>query len=241
MLHPIVFPVHSISSSWALTRSAYGSLLCYEVTDRNGQAGREAGLEENRRYLQKSRRQSTINLPRLSGAHASFTLDEDSLAAVVDLADEFDAGVHIHVAEDPCDEDACRREHQLSLIERLEPSPVCCGQSTFSPTAPLERRGGGRDNEAGLSLAHNPRSNMNNAVGYSPLAKLECPVMLGTDGIGSDMFAEARHAWFKSRDAQAGLAPPDILRMLVASARRASSALDITLGHSELVLRLTSL
>ena len=28
-------------------------VLCYETTDRNGRAGRDAGLEENRRYLSK--------------------------------------------------------------------------------------------------------------------------------------------------------------------------------------------
>ncbi len=31
-------------------------VLCYEVTDRHGRAGREAGLGENRRYLKKCRK-----------------------------------------------------------------------------------------------------------------------------------------------------------------------------------------
>jgi cytosine/adenosine deaminase-related metal-dependent hydrolase len=55
--------------------------------------------------------------------------------------------------------------------------------------------------------------------------------MLGTDGIGGDMLAEARAAWFVSRDRQAGLSPHDMLRMLAAPARRASSALGVTLGR----------
>ncbi len=72
---------------------------------------------------------------------------------------------------------------------------------------------------------------MNNSVGYTPVAKFRSPVMLGTDGIGADMFNEAKTAWFKSCDAKAGLAPQDILRMLAASARRASAALGVTLGQ----------
>src|SRR5207248_1813393 len=32
-------------------------VLCYEVTDRNGKFGREAGLEENRRYIAKCLKQ----------------------------------------------------------------------------------------------------------------------------------------------------------------------------------------
>jgi cytosine/adenosine deaminase-related metal-dependent hydrolase len=86
-------------------------------------------------------------------------------------------------------------------------------------------------NSAGLTLAHNPRSNMNNAVGYAPLDRLKCAVMLGTDGIGADMFAESGHAWFKSRDAGAGINPNDVVRMLAGSARRAGAALGMTLGR----------
>ena len=71
---------------------------------------------------------------------------------------------------------------------------------------------------------------MNNAVGYSPVGKLRCPVMLGTDGIGGDMFAEARSAWFKLRDGHAGLSPTDIIAMLANSARCASAALGVALG-----------
>jgi cytosine/adenosine deaminase-related metal-dependent hydrolase len=54
--------------------------------------------------------------------------------------------------------------------------------------------------------------------------------MLGTDGIGVDMFAEAKAAWFKSRDAGAGISPARVIEMLATSARRASKALNTTLG-----------
>ena len=30
------------------------------------------------------------------------------------------SGVHIHVAEDPCDEEDCRRKYGLALIDRLD-------------------------------------------------------------------------------------------------------------------------
>jgi cytosine/adenosine deaminase-related metal-dependent hydrolase len=85
-------------------------------------------------------------------------------------------------------------------------------------------------NDAGVTVAHNARSNMNNAVGYAPIAKLTCPVMLGTDGIGADMFAEVKAAWFKSRDGGAGISPGRVIEMLATSARRASRALHTMLG-----------
>jgi cytosine/adenosine deaminase-related metal-dependent hydrolase len=74
---------------------------------------------------------------------------------------------------------------------------------------------------------------MNNAVGYSPIGKLKCPVQLGTDGIGADLFAEAQAAWFKSRDGGAGISPADVIAMLANSARRASQSLRTTLGKLE--------
>ncbi len=86
-------------------------------------------------------------------------------------------------------------------------------------------------NAIGVTMAHNPRSNMNNSVGYAPVAKFKSPPMLGTDGIGADMFAEAKHAWFKSCDAKARMSSQQILGMLGASARRAGAALGVTLGR----------
>src|SRR4051794_9659106 len=58
-------------------------VLCYEVTDRNGKSGREAGLEENRRWIAKYHGANRSGrFAALSGAHASFTLDEVSLVGV---------------------------------------------------------------------------------------------------------------------------------------------------------------
>jgi putative selenium metabolism protein SsnA len=206
-------------------------VLCYETTDRHGRTGREAGLAENRRYLQKCRANRGGRFAGLAGAHASFTMDDESLVELARMADEFGVGVHIHVAEDSCDEETCRREHGVALIERLEKHGLVKEATIFAHGTHLNAAAIERVNAAGLTLAHNPRSNMNNSVGYTPVTKFRSPVMLGTDGIGADMFNEARTAWFKSCDAKAGLSPQGVLRMLAASARRASAALGVTLGQ----------
>jgi cytosine/adenosine deaminase-related metal-dependent hydrolase len=41
---------------------------------------------------------------------------------------------------------------------------------------------------------------MNNAIGRAPVAAFGDGVILGTDGIGSDMFEESRAAFFRSRE-----------------------------------------
>jgi putative selenium metabolism protein SsnA len=204
-------------------------VLCYETTDRNGREGRNAGIAENRRYLKKSPSKNG-RFAGLVGAHASFTLEDESLKQVVALAKEYDVGVHIHVAEDPCDEQACWREHHMPLIDRLAQYGLLDRRNIFAHGTHLADQAIARLKEARVNLAHNPRSNMNNAVGYTPIGRISCPILLGTDGIGADMFAEAKFAWFKSRDARIGLSPEYIIGMLIDAAARASASLGVTLG-----------
>lgn len=216
-----------------IERVGLRGVLCYETTDRHGVQGRQTGLVENRRFLDACRAAGDNRFAGLVGAHASFTLEDETMDALRLLADEFGAGVHIHVAEDPCDEAECRAAHGTELIDRFARHGLVRRESVFAHGTHLNDREIGLINEAGVTVAHNPRSNMNNAVGYAPVARFRCPVMLGTDGIGSDLFAEARHAWFISRHMHAGLAPADIVRMLTNSARRASESLGVALGRLE--------
>ena len=50
------------------------------------------------------------------------------------------------------------------------------------------------------TIIHNPRSNMNNAVGYGDPSRFADPVALGTDGIGADMLDEFRLAYVRHRE-----------------------------------------
>src|SRR5690606_20408850 len=58
------------------------------------------------------------------------------------------------------------------------------------------------------TIVHNPRSNMNNGVGYAAPARRPNPVALGTDGIGADMLEEFRLAYVRHREDDV-LASPD--------------------------------
>lgn len=210
-------------------------VLCYETTDRNGMDGALAGLEENRRYLERCAQRADGRFAALVGAHAAFTMSDATLAACARLAAEYRSGVHIHVAEDPCDDRLCREKYGAPLVERLARSGILdagsevAGRSILAHCTHLSPDDATRLSRIVAAVAHNPRSNMNNQVGYAPTNHLS-GVQLGTDGIGSDMLAEARAAWFKSRDARAGLSPNDIVAMLVQSARTASRLLGRQLG-----------
>lgn len=146
----------------------------YGVTERHGRDGGRRGLAENERFIRAGGR-------GLVGVHAAFTCSDELLHDVAGLADDLGVGVHIHVAEGPDDLEAGRR---LENIARDNWLLVHC----VHLDRPL----------AGV-VVHNPRSNMNNAVGYARPAKWTQPVMLGTDGIGADMLEEFRLAYVAHR------------------------------------------
>lgn len=166
--------------------------LCYGVTDRwpdsdasgplsrvdptgSMSDGARRGLAENERFLRAGGR-------GMVGVHAAFSCTDETLRTAADLARSLDVGVHIHVAEGPEDRDAGARLEELARDNWLLVHAVHLDR-------PL--RG---------TIAHNPRSNMNNAVGYAAPASRPNTVVLGTDGIGADMLEEARLAYVRSRE-----------------------------------------
>lgn len=146
----------------------------YGVTDRHGPDGARRGLAENERFLRDGGR-------GMVGIHAAFTCTDDTLAAAAGLAQDLGVGVHVHVAEGLDDVAAGARLERLAQDDWLL---VHCVH--------LDRPLPG-------TIAHNPRSNMNNAVGYARPARWANRVVLGTDGIGADMLEEARLAYVALR------------------------------------------
>ena len=196
---------NAIDGSLDALAAAFGevgirSVLCYEVTDRDGPERADAGVEENRGFL---RRVAEGRWPRargMVGAHASFTLFDETLAACVALADEARAGIHVHLAEDEADEADAEARFGLRAAHRLSDAGVLTDASLAAHAVHLTRAEAEVLRESGVTVAHNPRSNMNNAVGRAPLAWLGPRVALGTDGIGADMFEESRAAYLRLRE-----------------------------------------
>ena len=69
-------------------------------------------------------------------------------------------------------------------------------------------------NDRDAFLAHNARSNMNNAVGYASLLPTVKNVILGTDGMGADMAEEFKFAYFRHRESGGPWWPGDFLGVL---------------------------
>jgi putative selenium metabolism protein SsnA len=222
----------------AIERVGLRAVLCYEVTDRGGTQERERGLDENLAFLRWTRESQLPSSPTslsmfraMVGAHASFTLADESLDYCAELMQVFDAGLHIHVAEDRWDVVDARSRYRLGVVERLAKHGALNSRTILAHGIHLSDEDIEIARAAGVWFAHNPRSNMNNQVGYAPVAKFGDRVVLGTDGIGADMFEEARFAFFKGRDASAALGADDWLRVLANNHRLTSEAFGGDFGR----------
>ncbi len=165
------------------------SNLSYGITDRwddNGcrpkvapkepmTDGARRGLAENERFLRAGGN-------GMVGVHASFTCGDESLQAASELALDLNVGVHIHVAEGQDDVAAGARLEALTQDNWLLVHAVHLDR-------PLQG-----------TIVHNPRSNMNNSVGYANPAKHKNRIVLGTDGIGADMLEEFRLGYVRLRE-----------------------------------------
>jgi putative selenium metabolism protein SsnA len=199
----------------ALAELGLRSVLCYEVTDRDGMARAAAGVAENRRFLARPRR-----LARgMMGAHASFTLREDTLEACAEAAAAAGVGVHIHVAEDDADQQDAEAAYGMRVVERLGRAGILGPDALLAHCVHVTSQEVADITSSGAAIAHNPRSNMNNRVGYSPLAHGGTRVALGTDGIGGDMITESQLAFFRATEAGAATDPGWPVRRLAESAR----------------------
>ena len=116
------------------------------------------------------------------GVHAAFTCGDETLNEAAALATSLGVGVHIHVAEGSDDIDAGSRLESLAQDDWLLVHAVH-----------LDRNLKG-------SIVHNPRSNMNNSVGYAKPTERPNPILLGTDGIGANMMEESRLAYVRLRE-----------------------------------------
>ena len=173
------------------------SVLCYETTDRNGLEGRDAGIAENRAV--PGRGPSALTLGMV-GAHASFTLSDESLDLLAGAARDGSSSLHVHVAEDPADVEDCRRRSGAGLVERLRRHGLLARRAMLVHGVHLSEDELQDAQAEGAWVIHCPRSNMNNAVGHAPTAAFR-RAALGTDGLDEDMLAEARVAFLKMRDA----------------------------------------
>ncbi len=191
----------------AFDKVGVSHLLCYELSDRDGETSAQQGLEETENYL-KNQKQGLV------GLHASFTVGDELLSKAVQLAEKYKSGIHVHVAEDPYDQDHCLKNYQKRVIPRLFQAGVLNFNKTIlAHCLHLDYQERELLQYAPVYIAQNTESNLNNNVGTFTPAGLNGNILLGTDGMYSDMLRSAKAAYMVGQKSESA-SPKEIYTRL---------------------------
>ncbi len=182
----------------SVEKSGLRGVLCYEVTDRDGLEKADAGIKENIRFIKKLRADPRPRLAGMFGLHASLTLSGATLQACAAAAPE-DAGFHIHVAEHEADEYDSLAKSNMRVVDRLKNHGILGPRTIAAHCVHIDAQEMELLKETGTWVTHQPRSNMNNAVGAAPVESMlrtGIKVCLGNDGFSNAMWEEWKAAYF---------------------------------------------
>jgi putative selenium metabolism protein SsnA len=175
------------------------AVLCYEVTDRDGPEHREAGIQENLRFIQRAQgeRMADGRITATFGLHASLTLSDRTLDRCRSLTPS-DIGFHVHVAESEADQYDSLEKSGLRVVDRLYTHGILGPHSLAAHAVHVDARETALLADTGTWVSHQPRSNMNNAVGTAAVESLlraGVKVCLGNDGFSNAMWEEWKAAY----------------------------------------------
>jgi putative selenium metabolism protein SsnA len=183
--------------------SGLRGVLCYAVTDHDGPEVADAAIRENVRF---AKRLSAVPHPRLAatfGLNASLSLSGATLQACRASLPE-GTGFHLHVAEDESDQYDSLEKTNMRVVDRLQNHGILGPRTIAAHCIHVDALEAMVLKESGTWVAHQPRSNMNNAVGTAPVESLlraGIKVCLGNDGLSNAMWDEWKAAYLVHKEA----------------------------------------
>lgn len=186
----------------ATRRAGVRACLCYEVSDRDGPEVARRGLEETVQFALAARREGDPLVAGMIGLHASMTLSDPTLERAAGLAHDLEVGCHVHVAESQADQRDALKRTGVRVVERLHRFGILGSLGIAAHCVHVDGYEVDLLRETGVLVAHNPRSNMNNAVGTAPVPSMlrrGVRVALGNDGFSNNLFVEMQVAYLVHR------------------------------------------
>ncbi len=222
---PAAWPDSLDALAQGLDQLGLAHVLCVELSDRDGPTAAAAGLAETERWLAAGR-------PGLVGLHASFTVGDQLLDDAVALARRHGTGLHLHVAEDPVDQERCLAAHGCRVVERLARAGALELPGTIlAHCLHVDEAERALIAASPAWVAVNTESNQNNAVGtFSAAGLAPDRLLLGTDGMHGDLLRSLQAAFL------AGLAPGQAWRALWNNRRYLAAHHPAAARRSDLVI-----
>ena len=153
------------------------------------------------KLLQISQRSTRIKVG--ISPHAPYTCSPEILRECVELSGEYDIPITTHLSESPTEAGIIRERYDSTPAEYLDKYGILSPSTLLAHCIHLTENDISLLRERGVSVAHNPQSNMKISSGVAPIARLHdegVNCTISTDGVCSnhilDMWDEMRSASF---------------------------------------------
>jgi cytosine/adenosine deaminase-related metal-dependent hydrolase len=174
--------------------------IAFEATERHSAEEGARGIEENVRFAEKVKPDSKAR--PLFSIHASFTVSDPLIRRVKQVAQKYHAPITIHSSEGLVDLHHNMENYGKRTVERLHDVGLLGPEVVLAHCVNLNEHEIALLAETGTGVAHNPMSNMLNAVGVAPILEMlkrNVTVGLGNDGYIFDMFENMRATYLLHR------------------------------------------
>ena len=165
------------------------SVLCYEISDRDGKEKAHAAIKENVDFAKHALSLKDDFIKGMMGMHASFTISDETMELCRKEKPK-EIGYHIHVAEDILDLHRCLKEHGKRIVDRLYDWDVLGEKTLLAHCIYVNPHEMDLIRDTNTMVVHNPESNMGNACGCPPTMEIvHKGILTGlvTDGYTHDM------------------------------------------------------
>jgi putative selenium metabolism protein SsnA len=199
-------------------------IISFEATERRNEREGRRGLQENLRFIRDKDKGRAMGMVSL---HASFTVSDDLISRGVEASKRYRVPLTVHVSEGPNDAYHNMERYGKRTVERLHDTGLLSPRAVLAHCVHLSEREIELIGNGSASVAHNPMSNMLNAVGVASLVDMidrGVNVGLGNDGYVFDMFENMRAAFLLQRVARRNPNrpyPQEVVEMCTVNAARA--------------------
>jgi len=194
-------------------------VLAFEATERNSAEEGRRGLDENQRFIKEVNEKGSTLTRGMYSLHASFTVSDEMIVEARNRATRDKAYMTIHTSEGLVDLYHNLERYGKRTVERLRDLGVLGRDVVLAHCVHLDEGELDIVAENGCGVAHNPMSNMLNAVGVAPVPEMlrrGIAVGIGNDGYIFDAFENMRSAFLvhklQRRDPRL-ITPLEILEM----------------------------
>ncbi|MCL1829776.1 MAG: amidohydrolase family protein, partial [Oscillospiraceae bacterium] len=176
----------------AVEKAGIRGCLSYGMIELNDEARGKKELAENETFVKNWQNAANGRITTMYGPHAPNTCSQPFISDVKKAAEKDGVGVHIHVLETEDELNTMKKNHGVCSVHHLDAIhfwdtakvPILAAHCVWMSDGDIKLFA-----EKGVTVSHNPISNMKLASGIAPIQKMidaGVRVTLGTDGCASN-------------------------------------------------------